>query len=230
MILGIDTATRVVALGLASAGVPIAELTLDDGPSRTRALTSAIDELLARAGVSRAELSAVGVGEGPGSFTGLRVGIAAAQGLACGLGIPCVGVSTIEVVAHNAPREECRVAVLIDAGRGEVFLGELDRGGTRLIPRGDPRALSPGRAAEVIADGAFVLGDGWLRHRSVLAQLLGERVRTAPDELAAPRGVVVADLAREALARRAEVCGSSGVSAIYVREPDARPWASAPRT
>ncbi len=230
MILGIDTATRVVALGLSSGGAPIAERTLDDAPSRTRALTSAIDELLADAGVTRAELSAVGVGEGPGSFTGLRVGIAAAQGLACGLGIPCVGVSTIEVVAHNAPSEERRVAVLIDAGRGEVFLGELDRDGAHLIPRGNPRALSPGQAAEVIADGALVLGDGWLRHRSVLARLLGDRIRMAPDELALPRGRIVAELARRELARRVDACGPATVSAIYVREPDARPWASVSRT
>ncbi|MFN7954643.1 MAG: tRNA (adenosine(37)-N6)-threonylcarbamoyltransferase complex dimerization subunit type 1 TsaB [bacterium] len=224
MILGIDTATRVVALGLAAEGRAIAELALDDAPSRTRTLTVAIGELLGGAGVSRADLSAVGVGEGPGSFTGLRVGIAAAQGLACGLGIPCVGVSTLEAIAHNAPADASVVAVLVDAGRGEVFLGELERRGGSLVRRSDPRALSPGQAAEAIPDGAFVLGDGWLRYRSVLARLLGDRVRVAPDELAPPRGATVAELARRVLAASAESSRRSNVEATYVREPDARPW------
>lgn len=220
VILGIDTATRDAAIGLAHAGRPVCAAHLEGPTLRTRGLLAGIDELTRDVGLSRSELDGVAVGVGPGSFTGLRVGIAAAQAVALGLGVPIAAVSTLECVARNAPDDVRLVAVLIDAGRGEVFLGTFERSAGVVAATSPPRVMSPGQAAEAVPLGATLLGDGWLRYRGALERLLGERVRTLPEVLSRPSGAVIAQLGESAL-----TSGGGGVTVvepIYVRAPDAK--------
>lgn len=221
MILGIDTATRTAAIGIGGAGRVRLDAHLEGSSLRTRALVRAIDDLLGQAGASVAELTGVAVGTGPGSFTGLRVGIAAAQGIALGLGVPVVGVGTLECVARNAPPDASSVCVVVDAGRGEVFLGQFERPGSGLCAVGPARVLSPGQAAEAIPAGSIVLGDGWLRYRGAFERLLGDSIRTVDEALSRPFGSVTASLGAHALASAPEGQPSM-VEPIYVRAPDAK--------
>ncbi len=96
------------------------------GRSYSENLLSTLDEILREAGVGSSDLRAVVVVSGPGSFTGIRIGVSAAKGLAEGLGIPVIGLSRLELLARKSP-EASAVAVL-DAGRGEFFTG-FYRGG-----------------------------------------------------------------------------------------------------
>ncbi len=221
MILGIDTATRTAAIGIGGVGRTRVDAHLEGSGLRTRALLRGIDDLLGQARASVSDLTGVAVGVGPGSFTGLRVGIAAAQGIALGLGVPVVGVATLECVARNAPPDASSVSVVIDAGRGEVFLGHFERHGADLTAVGAARVLSPGQAAEAIPAGSIVLGDGWLRHRGAFERLLGDAIRTLDETLSRPMGSVIASLGARGLA---SVPGerSSVVEPIYVRGPDAK--------
>lgn len=221
MILGIDTATRTAAIGISGAGRVQLDAHIEGSSLRTRALLRGIDDLLGRAGASASALAGVAVGVGPGSFTGLRVGIAAAQGIALGLRVPVVGVGTLECVARNAPPDESSVCVVVDAGRGEVFLGQFERHGSDLCAVGAARVLSPGQAAEAIPPGSIVLGDGWLRYRGAFERLLGDTIRTVDEELSRPSGSVIASLGAHALAS-APAGRPSMVEPIYVRAPDAK--------
>ena len=128
-VLAFDTANEVVAIGLgrlcaeASAVEPAAAREIVAHRQSNTQLLPAVDELLAEAGVARGDIACVCVGRGPGSFTGVRIAMATAKGIASALGVALVGVSTLEAVAWNAWGAGARgtLAVVADAMRKEVY-------------------------------------------------------------------------------------------------------------
>ena len=113
------------------------------------------ETLLAEAGLAKAQLDAIAVGRGPGAFTGVRLAVALAQGIALALDRPVLPVSTLAVLAAGAPAAAGdRIVAAIDARMGEVYLGAFDRGG------GEPRALMPERVVGPV-DAAWPEGTGW---------------------------------------------------------------------
>jgi tRNA threonylcarbamoyladenosine biosynthesis protein TsaB len=178
-ILAFDTATRATTVALWSASGERFE-TRDDPPPGARpghatALLPMIADVMRQAGVDWPVLDRIAVGVGPGTFTGLRIGIATARALATARGIPLVGVSTLESVALgavvNAPDIETIVAVL-DARRREVFAAAWRRSGDRLGERLiDPVAIAPDALAErlaTIGPRALAVGDGTVEFRAAL--------------------------------------------------------------
>lgn len=178
-ILGFDTATRATAVALADPGTGLALELRDDPPAggrphHTTALLGMIAELLEQSPAGWESIDALAVGTGPGTFTGLRIGIATARALARARGLKLTGVSTLRSLALNADgasRFETVVAVL-DARRGEAFAAAWP---VEKIEVGDPvlraAALSPESLAEsVVRLGSSVLavGDGAIEFRSVL--------------------------------------------------------------
>ncbi|HEX7145558.1 MAG TPA: tRNA (adenosine(37)-N6)-threonylcarbamoyltransferase complex dimerization subunit type 1 TsaB [Gaiellaceae bacterium] len=123
LILAFDTATDVATSALVSDGEVLGERT-----SRAVTVLEDIDALLRQAGAHTRELDGIAVGIGPGSFTGIRIGLATARGLALALGVPVAGVSTLDALAAGAPL----ALPVIDARRGEVF-----------VLQGEPRVLVP---------------------------------------------------------------------------------------
>lgn len=142
MILAIDTATRSVGLALRDDHEIIAETTWRTSNHHTAELGPAIDELLKRAGVAPADLTAIAVATGPGSFTGLRIGMAAAKGLALSAGgrIPLVGVQTLDIVAAGQPHPDGidRLCAIVQAGRGRVSAGMYGWSGAAWASPGEP--------------------------------------------------------------------------------------------
>lgn len=133
-------------------------------------------EAMGRAGVGWSGVERIAVGTGPGTFTGLRIGVATARGLARGLGIPLVGVSTLHSLALNAigPSVGCHgVLAAVDARRGEVFaagwrMGSVESGDGVLLA---PRALTPDALVELVSGwgiSLLALGNGAVEFRSVL--------------------------------------------------------------
>jgi len=135
IILGFDTSTRATAVGLRLADASALEVRDDpaagEHPGHATRLLRMTAELLEQAGVAWGALERVVVGRGPGRFTGLRVGVATARGLAQSLAVDLVGVSTLEALAQAAiaRRRAERVLAVIDALRGEVFAAGFAAGG-----------------------------------------------------------------------------------------------------
>ena len=148
LILAFDTATSAATAALVRDGELLGERAVG-----SRELLAAIDGLLDAAGVMPAELDAVACGIGPGSFTGVRIGLAHARGLALALDIPVAGVSTLAALAAAAPPGAIPV---IDARRAEVFALV---GGEELSARPDDLAFAPG---------TLLVGDGAVRYRAAL--------------------------------------------------------------
>lgn len=159
-LLAIETSSRRGSVALWEDGAVIARATHSELNAHAEQLRPLIDRVMAEAGWTRQSVGRIGVGMGPGSFTGLRVGIAFAQGIALGLGIPWTGVGSLEALAAACPPEvgEPRVA-LLDARRDEVFAQAFDRAGGALsraeaLPRSSALATLAARFP-----GAVFLGE-----------------------------------------------------------------------
>jgi tRNA threonylcarbamoyladenosine biosynthesis protein TsaB len=194
-----------------------AEASLEEGMAHGRRLVPLLDEVVVQAGWHKRELDLVVVGLGPGSFTGLRVGLACAKTLAYALGIPLVGVCSLDAMARNAPERTDRVLTALDAKRGEVYAAAYARRADGLERTRGPALVTPDAAATWCATPFLVLGDALRKHAKPLTTGGG-----APGD---------ADLWRV----RAETVGRLGIAAhaagertdpwtaepIYLRLPDA---------
>ncbi len=187
--LAFDTATSVATAAL----VRDDEL-LGERVSRAVAVLEAADELLRHADLGRADLTGLAVGTGPGSFTGLRLGLAAARGLAFALDLPAAGVSTLDALAAGAPG----ALPVIDAGRREVFAA-------------GPVVVSPQKLD--FAPGTVCVGDGAVRYRSILEER-GAEVPPDEDERHLVRARFHARLA-------CDFGPAEAIEPLYLRVPDA---------
>ena len=153
-----------------------------------------IESLLDQAGVSRRQLDAIAVGRGPGAFTGVRLAISVAQGLALALDIPVVPVSSLAALAQDAPAGVGEtILAVIDARMGEIYAGSFQRSANGLVePLGDE---SVGLADElVIAPAHSIVGSGWAAY----ADALSRRLKIAPafaDGARYPQARAIAQLA-----------------------------------
>ncbi|MEN8005981.1 MAG: tRNA (adenosine(37)-N6)-threonylcarbamoyltransferase complex dimerization subunit type 1 TsaB [Candidatus Krumholzibacteriota bacterium] len=144
--LAIDTSTKWGRFALAQDGNILEYRPLNVSGSYADALLPVIEDMLAEAGRAKNELDRVGVTVGPGSFTGVRIGVATAKGLAWGLGCELVGVTSLAAMAAALLDEfpEAGFAVpVLDARRGEIFSGVFVREGTWVRPVAEPAALRP---------------------------------------------------------------------------------------
>lgn len=190
--LAFDTATEVATSALVDDGEVLAERS-----SRARTLLEDVDALLRQGGANARDLDALAVGIGPGSFTGVRIGLATARGLALALDLPGAGVSTLAALAAGAPE----AIPVVDARRREVFA----------LIGGEPSVLAP--ADLKFEPGTVCVGDGARRYREVF-EAGGAVIPSDDDERHLPRARFHAALA-----------GALGpvdeIEPLYLRVPDA---------
>jgi tRNA threonylcarbamoyladenosine biosynthesis protein TsaB len=190
--LAFDTATAVATSALVDD-----DEVLGERVSRAQTLLEDVDALLRQAGAHPSDLDRLAIGVGPGSFTGVRIGLAVARGLALSLDVPGAGVSTLAALAAGAPE----AVPVVDAKRREVFT----------LLDGEPRVLAPQKLP--LEAGAVCVGDGALRYRSLLEER-GAVVPPDDDERHRPRARFHAALA-----------GDPGpvdeLEPLYLRVPDA---------
>jgi tRNA threonylcarbamoyladenosine biosynthesis protein TsaB len=123
MLLAIDTSTARVGLALYDGAQVLGEFSWQGGPHHTQVLAPALTELLNRVEVTMDAVTALGVALGPGSFTGLRVGMAFVKGLVLARHLPVVGIPTLDVVAAPVPLADRNLAAVVTAGRGRLAVG-----------------------------------------------------------------------------------------------------------
>ena len=142
-LLALETATRALSCALAEDGRPLASFSLVAGQRHAEVLMPAVDHICRVAGVAVQEIEAVAVDNGPGLFTGLRVGLAAGYAIASARRLPVVGVSSLEALAHPQRRRAGLVAPVVDARRGEVFWSLYRSDGSHLEQLEAPSVVSP---------------------------------------------------------------------------------------
>lgn len=128
LILCIETATEVCSVALSSNGTTIQVETIEEGQRHSAQLVPLIDDCLLNAGVQRNSLDAIAISNGPGSYTGLRVGASTAKAIAYALDIPMIAISTLELLAHPYKDQDKVVISTIDARRMEAYRGIYSHG------------------------------------------------------------------------------------------------------
>jgi tRNA threonylcarbamoyladenosine biosynthesis protein TsaB len=232
-ILAFDTATPATTVALADLSTPRSEaagrtIELRDDPApgsrpnHTRRLLELVQEVMARAGSGWSEIDRIAVGIGPGTFTGLRIGIASAQALSRAREVPLVGISTLAALAlpaaDSAP--EHAVMAVLDARRGEAFAAAWATGGRPGCqpPQLPPTVLDPEslrRAASGLAPGSLAVGDGAVKFAPDLRR---SGLIVAPEDSELHR---VTALAHCRLAIDLEPGHLGDVQPEYLRQPDA---------
>jgi tRNA threonylcarbamoyladenosine biosynthesis protein TsaB len=227
LILGITTSTVQVGCAIGGHEGVLAQVHSSRGRRHAETLAPAIDFLRHQARVGLDEVGCVAVDLGPGLFTGLRVGIAAAKAIAHALRVPMVGVASLDLVAFPLRWSPRLVVAAIDARRGELFTAsyrQVPGGIQRITPY---RVSTPGDlAADLEATGEDVLlvGDGGLRYRGEFEHL--GRVELGDQGLAHPSAASLVQLAH-ARAVREEFVQPWAIEPLYLRRPDAEiNWAS----
>jgi tRNA threonylcarbamoyladenosine biosynthesis protein TsaB len=227
-VLGLDTSTRAQSVALASAGRIVARVEREIDVTHSETILEAVDHVLREGGVRPAGLDAIAVAAGPGSFTGLRIGMATAKGIALAAGIPLAGFSTLALLAarllERLPGPDGLVVALVDAGRGQLYravhrpaAGE-GAAGRGLVPLGAETVCAPEAALEGLPPEIPVVagGDGALRHRARIVASRADVVVVDPTPYLAPRLALEA----EALHRLSRLHERPPVP-NYVRPPDA---------
>lgn len=165
IVLGIETATAVCAAAVAVDGAATAEQALEQHAVHAEKLLTLIDRALREAGFTADQVNGIAVSIGPGSFTGLRIGLSVAKGLAFATGVPLVAVPTLSALAYHAAVAPATAAsrnilTVLDARRDEVYCQLFDVGGGRPVPLWDARACPvPELIRELGGRAVLVTGD-----------------------------------------------------------------------
>ncbi len=225
LILAIDTTSRAGSVALAREGAVLYEMTGDPSLTHGQRLPLDFTRACREAGVSLEDIDLFAVAAGPGSFTGLRVGIAAIQGLAFAMNRAVVPVTTFEAVAAAARSSSPKIAAWVDAQRGEVFAQLFERrpvppDGTGASPLDAPISASPeavlARWSDKDLGDASFEGDGAVRYADRIRAALGMRTRIA--DAVPPLASAIARIAAKSPDRAVL---PHAIVPVYVRRPDA---------
>lgn len=225
LILALETGTPVASVALVGPGGAPRLARASDARNHGPTLVATLRELLGSAGVGPGDLDAVACGRGPGSFTGLRIGLATAKGLCFALGVPLLLPSSLEALAR-AVVGPALVATCLDARRKELFVAayEVAPGAPpreRLAPAALPAAEAARRLAGLAPEALVTLvGNGVPLYRDALAAGLGPRARFPEDAPRTPDARHVADAARALLAA-GQVADLATAEPEYLRPSDA---------
>ncbi len=224
LILSIDTATPCSSVALTRGtrknGTVLASLSLSSRITHSRRLLSIIDYLMSETAVDWASIEAIAVSLGPGSFTGLRIGMATAKGLAFGADKQMIGVSTLDGLASKCAPSPWICAVL-DARKKEVYAAFYRTDGEGLtVLSGMPMVISPEKLAECITDPIVMVGDGVNVYGDVWSSLLETEVLFAPSHLHQPSAASLGFIGKEKL-QEGDVLTAAEAAPVYIRSSDA---------
>lgn len=226
--LAVDSATRVAGVALVAEDRVIREAFVNFRRNHSEILMPLIAAVLQESQCQWGQIAALAVTAGPGSFTGLRIGMATVKGLASATGLPIAAIPTPDVVAHNLAGSKAIAAVLLDARRQEVYFSCYDvqeRYPKSLLPI---TACSPEQAGEKIMalldktgrKQVIMLGDGVAPYADYFTARLGERLLTVSPHMRLPRAAALGSLAWQAFSMgKVEHAGT--VAPLYIRLSEA---------
>jgi len=219
-ILGIDTATWTASVGLRVDDQVVCERSERADGSHAVSLLRLIDDVLRAGSCAVSDLDAVAVSGGPGSFTGLRISLSVAKGLAYASGARLISVPTLEALARTVTDRGQPICALLDARKGEVYAACFEPVGTRLQRLTDDLLLTPDALLTRLPLPCVVLGDGIATYGPLLQSRLGERATLLPFDIYGPRGGMVAAMGAERL-QAGHVDDFASLEPAYIRPSEA---------
>lgn len=221
LILSIDTSTLVSSVAVAGEDKLLAELTTQTRLTHSETLLPHIAEVLKLAGVAKDQLDAVAVSIGPGSFTGLRIGLATAKAMCYALNIPLLAVPTLEVLAARFPVSETKICALLDAQKGNAYRAVYEWQNGLLHCRKELAVLAVDDIlAECAAANEPIILTGDIVQKKAAAWQLPPLVTIAPPALIMPRAAEVAFLGLQRL-QAGQTDNLMDLEPLYIRRSEA---------
>ncbi|MGI6412874.1 MAG: tRNA (adenosine(37)-N6)-threonylcarbamoyltransferase complex dimerization subunit type 1 TsaB [Syntrophomonadaceae bacterium] len=228
LILAVDSATPVAGIALVDGSQVLKEEFLNYKKTHSETLLPAIDRVLKECECSLEDLSAIAVTIGPGSFTGLRIGLAAVKGLSVAAGKPIIGVSTLDVLAHNVFNSNALVCALLNARKNEIYHCMYDASHCFPVRITDIMVSSPQQfltlaetAAQLHYKDTFIMvGDGFYQYGSFLKAALGQRLIDIPLHSMLPRAAALGSLAINRLLKN-DLEDTGKIKPLYIRLSEA---------
>lgn len=222
-ILAVDTSATAASVAVAEENKLIGEFSINTALTHSQTLMPMVDELLKNTGLSVNDIDAVAVNAGPGSFTGVRIGVAAVKGIAFPKNLPCVSVSTLESMAYNMLGNDCIVCSVMDARCSQVYNALFRVNGCSVTRMTDDRALSLTdlkNELQNINEKVVLVGDGAV----LCSEFLGsacENVMLAPFNNRIQTASSVAYAAFEKI-NNGETLTADELMPVYLRLPQAQ--------
>lgn len=215
-LIAIETATMVGSIAIIDDEKVISEFTLNVKATHSEKLMAAIDHLLNVSGLGLDDMDGIAVSIGPGSFTGLRIGLSTAKGLSYALKKPLISISTLDALALNLPFSKYLVCPFLDARKGEVYAA-LYKNSEKTT---DDMAVSPPSLIEMIKEDTVFLGDGIATYRDFLKEQLMDIYHEAPLPLQLPKASNIAMLALKRL-KNGDLDDPFTLAPRYIRKSEA---------
>lgn len=229
-ILSADTSSMMGSVALIDGDTTIAESLLNISTSYSERLLLALDQLLNHTGLRLEDMDGLAIAIGPGSFTGLRIGLATFKGLAIATGKKLVGISSLLSLAYNAYASGSVVVPIIDAKRGEIYAAaykfkeaSVAKKKCDVVTLLDEASLTPEALCDnllALNDNILLLGDGANAYRDIWINRLGKRLIMPPASMIHPRASNVATLAIERFEKN-DVPDLASLIPNYIRKSDA---------
>jgi len=218
MLLAVDTSTQMIGLALFDGSAVIAESVWRSQNHHTVELSPAIQQLLLRCGVKPQQLSALAVALGPGSFTGLRIGLAVTKGMAMALHTPLAGIPTLDFLASAQPVLDMPMAAVLNAGRQRLAVGWYQFQNRRWMPEGQAVIMTAEELARQIHKPTYICGELDLQSRQMLARKY-RNVTLATPALCLRRPAFLAELAWQRIQEK-KPDNAALLSPVYLRAAD----------
>ena len=218
LILAFETSAKAGSVALWQQGKLLSESYQNTGLTHSQTLLSMAQSIIASCGFTPQQVAAVAVAAGPGSFTGVRIGVAAAKGFAWGLEIPCCGVSTLEAMAENLGVYDGLVLPVMDARRSQVYNAVFQAENGVLTRMCEDRAISLDALCEELSDcgkPVYLVGDGSVLTYNTLKDRLPSLI-LPPEHRMHQRAAGVA-LVAERMIRNGETCSAAQLTPNYLR-------------
>ena len=216
-LLVIDTSGPVCGTAVMDEGKVYSEFTAQNRHTHSASLMPMIERALEAAGITLGDMDAIAAVTGPGSFTGVRIGVATAKGLAHGAGLPCIAVDALEALSESAGDFDGIVCPIQDARAGQVY-GAAFRNGERLLSDAPMKLEEYLDAISGLGNRFLFTGDGAPVFRERIAEILEDRAAFAP----AYRGYLRPSAAGSIAIRRGETTDYLHLEASYLRPPNAQ--------
>jgi tRNA threonylcarbamoyladenosine biosynthesis protein TsaB len=227
-ILALETSTMLGGVAIADGQGLVAEVRLNVKTTHSERMMTAVDYALRHADMTLEEIDAVAVASGPGSFTGLRIGLSTAKGLCYAAAKPLVLVPTLEAFAWNFPYCVYPVCVMLDARKGEVYAGLFRWEGDGFAPVAPVRSLLPEELFKDVAGPVVLAGEGVLRYHDRIMSAAAGRGIVAPQHKMVPSPSNVAFLGMQK-ALCSEFADAATAEPLYVRKSEAEvKWSEKP--
>ena len=199
-ILGVDTASASCSLAVTDGVQLLGEITLVSGQTHSRHLVASIETIIMAAGLSLERIEGFAVSRGPGSFTGLRIGISTVKGLAVAGNRPMVGVSTLAALAWQVGPTDHMICPMLDARRNQVYAAMFRWDPHGPLPLSAERVAAPEAVLAAVAQPCIFIGSGAAAYRTQIEEMAGRRALFAPDALHWIRAASIAVLGARKLA------------------------------